>query len=150
MASRNALLRYLKVNVTPTLRSSSITSHRSVSPLYVLLRRRFSEEVRGSFLDKSEVTDRVVSVVKTFQKVEPSKVISSLNYSTSTNLRTHLVWFFIGMIVLLFCFFTLCGQEPDEAYIYIYIYLFELTWYFKSMCDSCCCRWHQRHTSRMI
>ncbi|KAF8100819.1 hypothetical protein N665_0216s0019 [Sinapis alba] len=75
MASRNALLRYLRVNVTPSLRSSSsITSHRGIAPLYVILRRCFSEEVRGSFLDKSEVTDRVVSVVKNFQKVEPSKV----------------------------------------------------------------------------
>ncbi|CAG7906214.1 acyl carrier protein 2, mitochondrial [Brassica rapa] len=86
MASRNALLRYLKVNVTPTLRSSSITSHRSVSPLYVLLRRRFSEEVRGSFLDKSEVTDRVVSVVKTFQKVEPSKVTSKAHFQNDLGL----------------------------------------------------------------
>uniref|UniRef100_A0A0D3G6Z3 Acyl carrier protein n=1 Tax=Oryza barthii TaxID=65489 RepID=A0A0D3G6Z3_9ORYZ len=30
--------------------------------------------VHGSFLDKGEVADRIVSVVKNFQKVEPSKV----------------------------------------------------------------------------
>jgi hypothetical protein len=33
-----------------------------------------TEETKGSFLDKSEVADRVVSVVKNFQKVEPAKV----------------------------------------------------------------------------
>ncbi|KAG2307273.1 hypothetical protein Bca4012_083710 [Brassica carinata] len=86
MASRNALLRYLRVNVTPSLRSSSITSHRGVAPLYVILRRRFSEEVRGSFLDKSEVTDRVVSVVKTFQKVEPSKVTPKAHFQSDLGL----------------------------------------------------------------
>ncbi|CAN7058522.1 hypothetical protein BRARA_D00787 [Brassica rapa] len=86
MALRNALLRYLRVNVTPTLRSSSITSHRGVAPLYVILRRRFSEEVRGSFLDKSEVTDRVVSVVKTFQKVEPSKVTPKAHFQNDLGL----------------------------------------------------------------
>ncbi|CAF1857694.1 hypothetical protein Bca4012_032219 [Brassica carinata] len=86
MASRNALLRYLRVNVTPALRSSSITSHRGVAPLYVILRRRFSEEVRGSFLDKSEVTDRVVSVVKKFQKVEPSKVTAKAHFQNDLGL----------------------------------------------------------------
>lgn len=39
-----------------------------------LIRRHFCEEARGSFLDKSEVTDRVINVVKNFQKVDPSKV----------------------------------------------------------------------------
>ncbi|KAF2595252.1 hypothetical protein F2Q70_00044913 [Brassica cretica] len=63
MAARNALLRYLRVSVNPSpaLPSSSV------------LLRRFSEEVRGSFLDKSDVTDRVISVVKNFQRVDPSK-----------------------------------------------------------------------------
>jgi NADH dehydrogenase (ubiquinone) 1 alpha/beta subcomplex 1 len=44
------------------------------------IRRRFSEEVRGTFLDKSEVTDRVVNVVKNFQKVDPSKVNNVIKY----------------------------------------------------------------------
>ncbi|KAJ4902207.1 Acyl carrier protein 2 [Raphanus sativus] len=88
MASRNALLRYLRISVTPpTLRSSSIASHhRGVAPLYVILGRRFSEEVRGSFLDKSEVTDRVVSVVKNFQKVEPSKVTPKAHFQNDLGL----------------------------------------------------------------
>ncbi|KAJ0234441.1 Phosphopantetheine binding ACP domain-containing protein [Hirschfeldia incana] len=87
MASRNALLRYLRINVAPTLRSSSITSHRGVAaPLFAIIHRRFSEEVRGSFLDKSEVTDRVVSVVKTFQKVEPSKVTPKAHFQNDLGL----------------------------------------------------------------
>ncbi|KAL3520509.1 hypothetical protein ACH5RR_018658 [Cinchona calisaya] len=44
MVARNELLKYMRVN-----------------------------EVRGSFLDKPQVTDRVVTVVKNFQKVGPSK-----------------------------------------------------------------------------
>ncbi|CAH8358824.1 unnamed protein product [Eruca vesicaria subsp. sativa] len=86
MATRNALLRYLRVNVTPTHRSSSITSHRGVAPFSVILRCHFSEEVRGSFLDKSEVTDRVVSVVKNFQKVEPSKVTPKAHFQNDLGL----------------------------------------------------------------
>ncbi|CAE6200848.1 unnamed protein product [Arabidopsis arenosa] len=82
MAARGALLKYLRVNVTPSLQlSSSISS----PPLYVLL-RRFSEEVRGSFLDKSEVTDRVLSVVKNFQKVEPSKVTPKAHFNNDLGL----------------------------------------------------------------
>ncbi|CAN7086925.1 unnamed protein product [Brassica oleracea var. botrytis] len=70
MAARNALLRYLRVNVNPSpaLPSSSV------------LLRRFSEEVRGSFLDKSDVTDRVISVVKNFQRVDPSKVTPKAHF----------------------------------------------------------------------
>jgi len=86
MASRNALLKYLRVNVTPSLRSSGVTTaHQCAAPLYVLL-RRFSEEVRGSFLDKSEVTDRVLSVVKNFQKVEPSKVTPKAHFQNDLGL----------------------------------------------------------------
>ncbi|KAI4368260.1 hypothetical protein MLD38_016836 [Melastoma candidum] len=48
--------------------------------------RRFSEEVRGSFLDKSEVTDRVVSVVKNFQKVDPSKVTTEAHFQNDLGL----------------------------------------------------------------
>lgn len=70
MAARGALLRYLRVNVDPT-----IPSPRECALPFSVLLRRFSEEVRGSFLDKSEVTDRVLTVVKKFEKVDPSKVI---------------------------------------------------------------------------
>ncbi|VYS50063.1 unnamed protein product [Arabidopsis thaliana] len=81
MAARGALLRYLKVNVNPTIQNP----RECVLPFSVLL-RRFSEEVRGSFLDKSEVTDRVLSVVKNFQKVDPSKVTPKANFQNDLGL----------------------------------------------------------------
>lgn len=76
MAARNALLKYLRVNVNtlPQLQNPRPGS----GGLSQLIRRHFSEEARGSFLDKSEVTDRVLNVVKTFQKVDPSKVTLSI------------------------------------------------------------------------
>ncbi|GFP90131.1 acyl carrier protein 2 mitochondrial [Phtheirospermum japonicum] len=40
-----------------------------------LIRRQFSDEAKGSFLNKSEVTDRVLCVVRNFQKVDPSKML---------------------------------------------------------------------------
>ncbi|KAK1558784.1 hypothetical protein Q3G72_006544 [Acer saccharum] len=79
IAARGVLLKYMKVNVTlvplnPTFAAGGDTGLFSVA--FNAVRRRFStEEVRGSFLDKSEVSDRVVSVIKNFQKVDPSKVV---------------------------------------------------------------------------
>ncbi|CAF2187476.1 BnaA07g25220D [Brassica napus] len=70
MAARNALLRYLRVSVNPS----------PALPSSFALLRRFSEEVRGSFLDKSDVTDRVISVVKNFQRVDPSKVTPKAHF----------------------------------------------------------------------
>lgn len=77
MAARNALLKYFRVSVTSPLRTNPNPNSLSLSHL---LRRNFSEEVKGSFLDKSEVTDRVVTVVKNFQKVDPSKVSILFNF----------------------------------------------------------------------
>ncbi|KAM7273869.1 hypothetical protein ACFE04_028533 [Oxalis oulophora] len=66
MAARGTLLKYLRVNVKPI---------QNPNPLFFnALVRRFSEEVRGTFLDKSEVADRVINVVKKFEKLDPSKV----------------------------------------------------------------------------
>ncbi|KAG5380394.1 hypothetical protein IGI04_028236 [Brassica rapa subsp. trilocularis] len=70
MAARNALLRCLRVSVNPS----------PALPSSFALLRRFSEEVRGSFLDKSDVTDRVISVVKNFQRVDPSKVTPKAHF----------------------------------------------------------------------
>ncbi|KAK9151171.1 hypothetical protein Syun_009480 [Stephania yunnanensis] len=67
-AARNALLKHLRVNVL----NSNASPHPFAFSLN-LLRRHFSDEVRGSFLDKHEVADRVICVVKNFQKVDPSK-----------------------------------------------------------------------------
>ncbi|KAF8027790.1 hypothetical protein BT93_E0650 [Corymbia citriodora subsp. variegata] len=79
-AARSALLKYLRVPVKLSLPSNSVPVP------FVLALRRFSEEVRGSFLDKSEVTDRVVSVVKNFQKVEPSKVTPNAHFQNDLGL----------------------------------------------------------------
>ncbi|KAL5836679.1 hypothetical protein ACOSQ3_013848 [Xanthoceras sorbifolium] len=88
MAARGALLKYLRVNViprNPTAASGGDTGLFSVA--FNDVRRRFStEEVRGSFLDKSEVSDRVVSVVKNFQKVDPSKVTPKAHFQNDLGL----------------------------------------------------------------
>ncbi|KAI3705988.1 hypothetical protein L1987_76240 [Smallanthus sonchifolius] len=87
MAARNALLSYLRVNVTPVLSSSPAQNPRVIGGgLIQLFRRHFSEEVRGSFLDKSEVTDRVVTCVKNFQKVDPSKVTPTAHFHSDLGL----------------------------------------------------------------
>lgn len=80
MAARSALLKYLRVPVKPSLPCGPPL------PSFGLALRRFSEEVRGSFLDKSEVTDRVVTVVKNFQKVDPSKVTTSAHFQNDLGL----------------------------------------------------------------
>lgn len=71
-ASRSTfpLMKYLRVRVDALPRNTPLT----LAPNFLI--RRFCEEVRGCFLDKSEVTDRVISCVKNFQKVDPSKVNS--------------------------------------------------------------------------
>ncbi|GFZ14558.1 hypothetical protein Acr_24g0007480 [Actinidia rufa] len=74
MAVRNLILKHLRVNVRSITHNPSLSLFSSSGNL---LRRHLSEEVKGSFLDKSEVTDRVVSVVKSSQKVDPSKVVFS-------------------------------------------------------------------------
>ncbi|KAJ7973647.1 Acyl carrier protein [Quillaja saponaria] len=83
MAARDALVKYFRVHV------QAFPQNRRLRPFTLssnLLLRRFSEEVRGSFLDKSEVTDRVVSVVKNFQKVEPSKVTPNAHFQNDLGL----------------------------------------------------------------
>lgn len=85
MAARRTglpLINYLRVQV-----DSRPLNHQSpfrLIPNFFL--RRFSEEVRGTFLDKSEVTDRVVSCVKNFQKVDPSKVTPSAHFQNDLGL----------------------------------------------------------------
>ncbi|OAY32251.1 acyl carrier protein 2, mitochondrial [Manihot esculenta] len=85
MAARGALLKYLRVNVQTVPQNL-----RPNTGLFALsfdgILRRFSEEVRGSFLDKSEVTDRVVNVVKNFQKVDPSKVTPNAHFHNDLGL----------------------------------------------------------------
>ncbi|GLT52009.1 hypothetical protein SLA2020_253740 [Shorea laevis] len=85
-AARGALLKYLRVNVSPLRPNPSASSNGLFELTFNAIRRRFSEEVRGSFLDKSEVTDRVISVVKNFQKVDPSKVTPNAHFQNDLGL----------------------------------------------------------------
>ncbi|XP_021282675.1 LOW QUALITY PROTEIN: acyl carrier protein 2, mitochondrial-like [Herrania umbratica] len=85
-AVRGALLKHLRVNATPLARNPNPTSHGLFALTFNAISRRFSDEVKGSFLDKSEVTDRVISVVKNFQKVDPSKVTPSAHFQNDLGL----------------------------------------------------------------
>ncbi|KAK1650057.1 hypothetical protein QYE76_067862 [Lolium multiflorum] len=69
-AARNLVLRHLRVAAAPA-------SAASIRPAAALQGRRWmsSEDAKGSFLDKDEVTERTIKVVKDFPKIEdPSKV----------------------------------------------------------------------------
>ncbi|WOL06724.1 hypothetical protein Cni_G15458 [Canna indica] len=79
-AVRNALLRHLRVRV-----DSSPVPAAALSFAHVL-RRPFSDEVKGSFIHKSEVTDRIITVVKNFQKVDPSKVTPNAHFQKDLGL----------------------------------------------------------------
>ncbi|KAH6769522.1 mitochondrial acyl carrier protein 2 [Perilla frutescens var. frutescens] len=84
MAARNALLKYLRVNVNAL---SPLQNPRAgAGGLSQLISRNFSDEARGSFLDKPEVTDRVLTVVKTFQKIDPSKVTPNAHFQNDLGL----------------------------------------------------------------
>ncbi|EOY09696.1 Mitochondrial acyl carrier protein 2 isoform 2, partial [Theobroma cacao] len=88
-AVRGALLKHLRVNATPLARNPNPTSHGLFALTFNAIRRRFCDEVKGSFLDKSEVTDRVISVVKNFQKVDPSKTLWRLSWPLKKNLGSR-------------------------------------------------------------
>jgi NADH dehydrogenase (ubiquinone) 1 alpha/beta subcomplex 1 len=45
-----------------------------------------SEGSSGSFLDKDEVTERVLSVVKSFPKIDPSKVNPNVHFQKDLGL----------------------------------------------------------------
>ncbi|KAL2549263.1 Acyl carrier protein 2 [Forsythia ovata] len=85
MAARNALLKYMRVNVRPLQSPGAGSLGVSLSQL---IRRHFSEEVKGSFLDKFEVTDRVTNVVKNFQKLDPSKVTPDAHFQNDLGLES--------------------------------------------------------------
>ncbi|KAF0922037.1 hypothetical protein E2562_023991 [Oryza meyeriana var. granulata] len=76
IGSRSLLLRHLSVAVAP---SSSAASLRPTAALREALwgpRWMSSEEAKGSFLDKAKVTERIVKVVRNFQKIDdPAKVL---------------------------------------------------------------------------
>lgn len=79
------LLKYLRVPVRPLSQNPNAQFSLSLS-FNNFFRRNFSDEVRGTFLDKCEVSDRVVSVVKNFQKVDPSKVTPNAHFQKDLGL----------------------------------------------------------------
>ncbi|MCD7447655.1 Acyl carrier protein 2, mitochondrial [Datura stramonium] len=83
MAARIALLKYLRVEARPAQLRNPRLIGGSFSQLF---KRQFSEEVRGSFLDKDEVRDRVINCVKNFQKVDPAKVVPNAHFQNDLGL----------------------------------------------------------------
>ncbi|KAK3135596.1 hypothetical protein QOZ80_5BG0420820 [Eleusine coracana subsp. coracana] len=80
-AVRRALLAHLRV---PVARPAAAAAAAMSVPA---ARRLLSTaEAKGSFLDKGEVADRVVSVVKNFQKVEPAKVTPTAHFQKDLGL----------------------------------------------------------------
>ncbi|ERN05091.1 hypothetical protein AMTR_s00053p00140290 [Amborella trichopoda] len=77
---RNAILKHMRIRVTHVPAAPS----RVFAPSF--LHRFFSDELKGSFLDKSEVADRVITVVKNFQKVDPSKVTPNAHFQNDLGL----------------------------------------------------------------
>ncbi|KAF0887864.1 hypothetical protein E2562_004068 [Oryza meyeriana var. granulata] len=86
--ARSLLLRHLRVAVAPS--SSSAASLRPAAALReALWGRRWmsSEEAKGSFLDKAEVTERIVKVVRNFQKIDdPAKVTPDAHFKNDLGL----------------------------------------------------------------
>ncbi|CAO2832592.1 unnamed protein product [Amaranthus hypochondriacus] len=85
-ALRNAVLKHIRVAVSPVSQNPNSSFSISSSLNSLLNRRHYCDEVRGSFLDKSEVTDRVINVVKNFQKVDPSKVTPKAHFQNDLGL----------------------------------------------------------------
>ncbi|KAK9919222.1 hypothetical protein M0R45_027832 [Rubus argutus] len=84
MAARSVMLKYLRVPVVQAVQPNPSSTF--LSSFNAIRRRFYSEEVRGTFLDKSEVTDRIINVVKNFQKVDPSKVSPDAHFQKDLGL----------------------------------------------------------------
>ncbi|XP_006654335.2 acyl carrier protein 2, mitochondrial-like [Oryza brachyantha] len=82
-AARRALLSHLRV---PVARPAAAAAAGTGVPAARLLSSATDEGAKGSFLDKGEVADRIVSVVKNFQKVEPSKVTPNAHFQKDLGL----------------------------------------------------------------
>lgn len=50
------------------------------------LRRPFATDTKASFIDKKEVTDRVLGILKKFQKVDPAKVSDAAHFQQDLGL----------------------------------------------------------------
>ncbi|KAL4204303.1 hypothetical protein AMTRI_Chr01g131460 [Amborella trichopoda] len=111
---RNAILKHMRIKVTHVPAAPS----RVFAPSF--LHRFFSDELKGSFLDKSEVADRVITVVKNFQKVDPSKQCNNVIH----------FWFEIGIlddiVFLVICFGFFILQPISLLDLLIHLLFFHL------------------------
>eukprot|EP01018_Ginkgo_biloba_P011181 Gb_21767 [translate_table: standard] len=80
MALRNAVLNHMRVGITPQ------PALRLGWGVFCNIKRWMSSESSGTFLDKNEVAERVVSVVKSFPKVDPSKVTPAVHFQKDLGL----------------------------------------------------------------
>uniref|UniRef100_A0A0E0E3H2 Acyl carrier protein n=2 Tax=Oryza meridionalis TaxID=40149 RepID=A0A0E0E3H2_9ORYZ len=87
--ARSLLLRHLRVAVAPSSSSPAASLRPAVALREALCGRRWmsSEEAKGSFLDKAEVTERIVKVVRNFQKIDdPAKVTPDAHFKNDLGL----------------------------------------------------------------
>uniref|UniRef100_A0A0D6R5Q9 Acyl carrier protein n=1 Tax=Araucaria cunninghamii TaxID=56994 RepID=A0A0D6R5Q9_ARACU len=77
ISARNSILKHMRLQ-PPLI---------CVQPYALWTNNRYmSVEAKGTYLDKSEVTDRVISVIKQFQKVDPAKVNPAANFQKDLGL----------------------------------------------------------------
>ncbi|PWA50026.1 Acyl carrier protein (ACP) [Artemisia annua] len=77
-ALRSAVLGHIRVNVTAN-------GSRLIAPSWMTLVRR-SMSSHDDHLEKSQVTDRIVDIVKSFPKVDPSKVTPEVHFQKDLGL----------------------------------------------------------------
>ncbi|XP_066387949.1 acyl carrier protein 2, mitochondrial-like [Miscanthus floridulus] len=84
-AARNLLLRHLRLAAAPS--AASVRPTASLQEALWGRRWMSSEDAKGSFLDKSEVTERIIKVVKSFPKIDdPSKVTPDAHFKNDLGL----------------------------------------------------------------
>ncbi|CAD6203648.1 unnamed protein product [Miscanthus lutarioriparius] len=84
-AARNLLLRHLRLAAAPS--AASVRPTASLQEALWGRRWMSSEDAKGSFLDKSEVTERIIKVVKSFPKIDDlSKVTPDAHFKNDLGL----------------------------------------------------------------
>ncbi|XP_066350978.1 acyl carrier protein 2, mitochondrial-like [Miscanthus floridulus] len=84
-AARSLLLRHLRLAAVPS--AASVRPTASLQEALWGRRWMSSEDAKCSFLDKSEVTERIMKVVKSFPKIDdPSKVTPDTHFKNDLGL----------------------------------------------------------------
>ncbi|KAL4203371.1 hypothetical protein AMTRI_Chr01g127570 [Amborella trichopoda] len=84
MTLRAAILRHMRIPVRAGAVSTNVPSFLCNSSPFSLKKRWMSSHDEG--LDKEEVIERVLSVVKSFPKVDPSKVTPTVHFQKDLGL----------------------------------------------------------------